>query len=69
MVADTTAPHPPQAENFMHDGKTPGRRRFLGLAAAGAGAVVLAGLGELAFAADETPVRTYRSPYGIDRRK
>ncbi|MGJ5894020.1 hypothetical protein DF268_07085 [Streptomyces sp. V2] len=29
----------------MHDGKTPGRRRFLGLAAAGAGAVGLAGLG------------------------
>lgn len=58
-----------------HDGRTPshrrkgpGRRRVLGLIAAGVGAVGTGAIGELAFA-DEIPVRTYGSQWGIDRRK
>ncbi|WP_053740043.1 D-alanyl-D-alanine carboxypeptidase family protein [Streptomyces sp. NRRL WC-3618] len=52
-----------------HRGKGPGRRRFLGLVATGVGAVGAAGIGELAFAADEVPVRTYHSQRGIDHQK
>ena len=53
-----------------HRSRTPSRRRFVGLVAAGAAAVGAAGLGRAALAADPLPPpRRFRSQWGIDRRK
>ncbi|WP_200301706.1 D-alanyl-D-alanine carboxypeptidase family protein [Streptomyces adelaidensis] len=53
-----------------HRRTTPGRRKFLGLAAAGAAAVGTAGVGWAAFASDPAaPPRTFHTQGGIDRRK
>ncbi|MFJ2113232.1 MULTISPECIES: D-alanyl-D-alanine carboxypeptidase family protein [unclassified Streptomyces] len=50
-----------------HRRRTPTRRRFLGLVAAGAAAVGVAGVGRAALAAD--PARTFQSQAEIDSRK
>ncbi|WP_143659191.1 D-alanyl-D-alanine carboxypeptidase family protein [Streptomyces sp. SA15] len=52
-----------------HRRKAPGRRRFLGLAAAGTAAVGAAGFGWAALADTSPPPRTFRSQRRIDRRK
>lgn len=62
--------HGAQNKSVAAHRRTPSRRRFIGLAAAGAAAVGATAIGRAALAADPAaPPRTFRSQWGIDRRK